>query len=421
MNSTLRHLCRRPVRIVSLFSVVGVSTIVGALLFELTIGLYSYRVPQFSALDQIQARQNWLDSVGATGRRIWDDNLAVHPLFGYVYQPGSGINHFGFRTPYRFHLGPHGLQVQGSPPGDTYVVGVFGGSFADITATFQRDYLENRLGEKLGGKKIALVNFSIGGHSLPQSLAIFLYFRDALNAAVFLDGANEVINPLVNNRGGYPPDFAKAAHFSYLLSQPAMTEELFDGTKQLQSLTKFSLRPWIRHSHILHAWWEFRIGRYLKKIRGEAAQVATKFRKPQPFFADTEQAILAHAVSQWKKQHALIDEIGTARNMEVIHLLQPNPFVKKSKPLSQRERRILEGEGSELKQSLSNAYPYLSRAFQRLKDTKAIRGEDLSYLFQRETRDIWDDGWHANELGSRRVADRIIALVSGNPRLAKAH
>src|SRR5262249_49628587 len=147
----------------------------------------------------------------------------LHPFFGFVYKKGQWIfsfnqqgphyaNRWGFQTSHEIGLCGDRYCIDNEPDRSRFlVVGIFGGSFAHYMADFS-DYLEDSLEHDFPGKQVVVLNFAMGGHAFPQALNIYTYFRDVVDVPVFLDGLNELWNGVDNNRGGFPPEFAKGPH-----------------------------------------------------------------------------------------------------------------------------------------------------------------------------------------------------------------
>lgn len=186
--------------------------------------------------------------------RGWDNSLVLHSLFGYVYNPElRDANNFGFLCARDFGFKQGGYFVDGVDDRRALVVGFFGGSYAQLMVESTQQQLVERLRAAFPGREPVIVNFAIAGHGLPQSVFIFEYFRGIPDVAIFVDGFNEIINPIGNNRAGVPPEYAKAAHYLYKLSLASLTPERFASTarilelrRRLARVTSLSLLPGAR-------------------------------------------------------------------------------------------------------------------------------------------------------------------------------
>ncbi|MGH6918095.1 MAG: hypothetical protein ACREJ0_10365, partial [Geminicoccaceae bacterium] len=77
------------------------------------------------------------------------------------------------------------------------MIGLFGGSLArSLQAEVAREELVRPLDPALRAKgydKVTLLVLSQGAYKQPQTLFSMLYFIDSIDAAVFLDGFNEIM------------------------------------------------------------------------------------------------------------------------------------------------------------------------------------------------------------------------------------
>ncbi|MGH7908924.1 MAG: hypothetical protein ACRENW_03625 [Thermodesulfobacteriota bacterium] len=191
-----------------------------------------------------------------------ENSLIIHPFFGYVFNSKlPGVNNFGFRSKYNIVISDSGYSLANGQRDKLLVVGIFGGSFAEMAGS-QGEYLEKKLKTLFTERLPVVINFGVGGHALPQSAFIFIYFKELFDIVVFIDGLNEVWNALENNKAGYPPEYAKAYQFRYMLSPDELSPERFILTSQiiamksnLARVTKISSLPIIRQSLFVHYIW----------------------------------------------------------------------------------------------------------------------------------------------------------------------
>ena len=83
-----------------------------------------------------------------------------------------------------------------------FVVGIWGGSVAYWMAIMGNDPLKKYLKKYFKQKEIVILNFAQGGMKQPQSLSVLSYFHSIgqkIDAAIFLDGFNEVYYAQVHN------------------------------------------------------------------------------------------------------------------------------------------------------------------------------------------------------------------------------
>ena len=354
--------------------------------------------------------------------RVWENSLEIHPFFGYVYNSDlPNINNFGFRTKYNISLSDNKkYSLENKSNGKPLTIGIFGGSFADVIGRHS-DLLEKKLAALFSDKTPVVINFGVGGHALPQSAFIFIYFKDLLDIAVFIDGLNEIWNPIENNKVGYPPEYAKATHFNYMLSSNRLTPETFHRTlailrarKSIKLATEISLTPIIRRSLLVHYTWVAWIRLMNRYIYANYLAIEKNYQTRGKFFSVDDDSVTDFAIQQWKNHHFLIHNIAHSENILDIHLLQPNPFVAESKPLTDEENELI-NNSYPVEDFVVAGYSKLQQAAADLK-TAGLLVEDLSYIFKDVKVSAWSDSCHTNDNGSKIILNRITELISENYR-----
>jgi lysophospholipase L1-like esterase len=115
-------------------------------------------------------------------------------------------------------------------------------------------------------------------------------------------------------------------------------------------------------------------------------------------------------IAIWKKYTILENELLRERaGKPVYFFLQPNQYLKDSKPLSEQERRLaidpLRVEGTHEMMTL------LKAAVQDLHHS-GVPGADLTGIFASTTETVYkDDCCHLNALGNQIMADTIVSNV----------
>ncbi|MCB0387097.1 MAG: hypothetical protein KDD43_17010, partial [Bdellovibrionales bacterium] len=196
-----------------LLVILPVILVLGIVLLEGFLSIQSYR--QWKNWDReihIVERNELLTTLSnlftvGTDQKAWESRLKLHPLFGYVYRQGEGeANRFGFQTRYDFRICESGYCVPSADgeEGRPFVIGVFGGSLAHMVGE-QADALEKLIGQWFKGRTIRVVNLAAGGYNSTISHQVFSYFREALDAVVFIDGVHEIWSGQENNKVGWLP------------------------------------------------------------------------------------------------------------------------------------------------------------------------------------------------------------------------
>lgn len=347
----------------------------------------------------------------------WENSLVIHPFFGYVYNTKlADINNFGFKTKYNIDIKDSKYCIDSFDRDKALVIGIFGGSFAQQAGKLS-DYLENKLSSFIVNKKPIVVDFALGGQSLPQQAFIFMYFKDLLDIAVFIDGLNEVWNPIENNMAGCPPEFAKAHHFKYLLSLNELTPERLNAVTNITNsrrtlfyITKLSLLPVIRHSLFIHNLWDSLEKILNNHISLETAKIKASYESVNKKFYDiSDEKIIDFSVNKYRDYHRFIHMICSDSGILDIHLFQPNPFVPDSKDLTKDEVRLIENS-YHIKNYVLYGYPKLAESIASLKN-EGIFAEDLKYFFKDTKEAVWIDACHLNEKGYKLILDRICEYI----------
>ena len=404
-----------------------VSILVSCLILEIILTGYNlYNNGVLSRQNLVKIREsvheeNLGPTVAGDPNRQWENNLVIHPFFGYVHNPKlPNTNNFGFRSKYTIDLDESGLSVNQGDGDDQLIVGIFGGSFADGVG-FYGEYLEEKLSVIFPKKKLVVLNFGMGGWALPQSFFSFVYFRELLDIAVFIDGLNEVWNAVENNNVGVPPDYAKAAHFQYKLSLSELSPERFNFTSQiirskktLGCITNASLLPLLRRSILVHFTWRS-FAKYLQRdIATKSVKIRQSYMTNRKYIDVADEFIINHAVRQWKRYHRLIHEISIVEDIVDIHLLQPNPFVAGSKNLTEDElAKSHQPYNDNIRRPVEMGYPSLRKEMASFKDAGFV-AEDLVLVYQDNKQSIWVDPAHPNKVGYKIVIDKLSKIIDEN-------
>jgi hypothetical protein len=360
------------------------------------------------------------DIVG--GRAIRDEGSQVlHPFFGYTYNPkDKGINNFGFWTKYDISLDKSGYSIKNSERSDLLVIGIFGGSFAGGVGS-EGDYLEKKLKSIFPDKNPIVLNFGVGGHALPQSALIYIYFKELFDVVVFIDGLNELWNYVDNIKAGVPPEYAKAAHYIYKISRQELSPIQFERTSRIISLkrrigniTALSLLPIVRQSLLVHHVWNALQTYWSRKVDETSLDIIKSYENGKKFVDMNDEAILSLAAHQWGKYHKLIHDLSATDGVLSLHLLQPNPFVPGSKSFTADEQYRV-ANSFPIKQYVVNGYPKLQAEISSLRPQGLIV-EDLTGVFKRIDTSVWSDSAHVNKEGNRLIADKIAELVRVNKK-----
>jgi len=353
---------------------------------------------------------------GNKNGREFENRLVIHPFFGYVYNRDlNGINNFGFKMNQSIDLSDGRYCFKDIDRKQSLVVGIFGGSFAEQTAGYG-EYLTKKFASAGLPKKVIVLNFAIGGYAVPQSVFAFLYFRELFDVVIFVDGLNEIWNPSENNKAGYPPEFAKAHHFKYLLSRSETSPAFFEAMlntmhlkKQLHAITLASLLPVVRQSLVVHEIWKAAKINIENRINYQSWKIIKENDSAPDFFNISDEKIIKFSAVKWFEYHKLVHEAAVSSGIYDIHILQPNPYVPGSKRLTEEEQRAMKNSypiGGYVKQG----YPILRKAVLTLQG-QGVTALDLTDVFKNSEESLWVDSCHINEMGYKIILDQVYGLL----------
>ena len=225
---------------------------------------------------------------------------------------------------------PHGPRDLPPPRREGEVaIGIFGGSVANglacsselLAAPAATDY------STYVGKPLRIVNLTMGGGREPQQYNALHMFHDAIDVAVFLDGYNEMTNP-ITPCDRLVPFWAANRKTALELLQP-----LIDLNVQLTTLADSSIWKYLSGSGLFKA--------YLSRLNNRSWVKTDEFARSMGdpsilqgsiFATDSERA------QSWATCVALSAEYAASLNLPIFFFLQPNQYVAGSKPFSEEEK-----------------------------------------------------------------------------------
>jgi hypothetical protein len=355
-------------------------------------------------------------------------NKVLHPFLGYVYDHTRNprdTNRFGFG-------GPEPL-VERSP--DTVNLVILGGSVAmQLYRTgSQRLVEELKRAPRYRHKSFRVLSLSLGGYKQPQQLMALAYMLSLgaeYDIAVNLDGFNELVLPTLNNipvgvYASFPRNWHLYARLGLDVPQSlnlARIELLSARRERWRSLLRGT--PFSRSAFLLSAvgaadrYFEGETAREDALLRERLAASEPDFQISGPFepYQDGVR-IFDDLVALWKNSSLQMAYLARSNGVRYLHFLQPNQYVRGSKQLTPKERRIAIRKGpAPHKIVVREAYGALSREGADLR-ARGVEFHDLTGLFREEKRTIYeDDCCHVNPLGNRLMADAIAsAILAGGP------
>ena len=361
-----------------------------------------------------------------------------HPYLGYAGRPGAHpwgpdqapFNAFGM-------LSTDGAAFPSRKSKDVFVIGVLGGSVAEIFANTAAGYLQHALettDPRFRNKQVVLVSLATGGYKEPQQLIHLEYALLSgfeFDAILNIDGFNDLALAVENVNHGINPLYPSGFHFSLmaLAGGSALDPDSVAKLAQMWALFRQELRvlsvvqgPVLRQSalaNLITMLWSARNKSWIERLQYELAATSQQAMDPVskgPPLPPRDNA-LAAAAEAWRTSSEMIDAICRDRGIPYVHVLQPNQYVTGSKPLSKTEKKVAVNPPNPWGEIARQGYHYLVSEGQQLK----ARGEpfyDLTMLFQNVKEDIYTDncchfGPRGNEILAGAIAHAITQQQPG--------
>jgi len=360
----------------------------------------------------------------------------LHPYLGFVRNPAIGrqvfndrvieepVNEYGF-------FGPSPLEAR--DPG-TFSVAITGGSVATDLYLRSSEALRSGLRESLGlsDGRIRILCLALGGMKQPQQLLALVYFLSlgaSFDVVINLDGFNEVALPFAENvPAGLPISLPRSWH---LYTAPiaeagsaALLVELAATRQRIERARGFFSREPLRRSSLFLILWN----RLHQGLRSDLLALEKRRsdlllgpdRAHHPSRTRPIEEVLAEAAELWSRSSIQMWKTCRSNGSVYVHVLQPNQYVPRSKPLDARERRIAWPPEDPYRRAAEQGYPLLIVAGERLKSL-GVAFLDVTRLFEAETGRIYADHCcHYNQRGNDMLAAEIAGFVAASVEAAGA-
>ena len=383
--------------------------------------------------EETKLQSVYQNRVNAIGEKVSSQQtkgvFMLHPYLGYVHSPNAGINNYGmlsdsFSTPYKKSDGE-------------FVIAVIGGSVASRFAT---DMAENHslhkalvvLNPDFARQKTVVIPLSAGGFKQPQHLfalqhALLLGFE--FDLVINLDGYNDLVMATLNFEQGINPTFPSGYHMAvlgqlakgidYKLAQSLAS--IYNRYRYEYRLLTFMKQTPLRQSRFVNllAFLGMKYNKiHLAKAHYDVVQEAqndTPIEFKGPTF-DQQQDKYKVAVDIWKKASIQTHAICQANDIDYLHVLQPNQYVKGSKVLSENEKKVAYINSS-WSTIATDAYQLLIDEGNTLNQVsnggKSLLFSDMTMVFKGVKEDLYfDDCCHFNARGNEILAQKIADVIS---------
>ncbi|HZI64463.1 MAG TPA: hypothetical protein VFE44_06760, partial [Thermoanaerobaculia bacterium] len=330
----------------------------------------------------------------ATGRpRAWR-HQAVHPFLGFVEEPDrSGRPADQTVDELGFVIRRSGRPASAETP---FIVGVFGGSVAQMLVLLTGDELERELRRLpvVAGRPVVVRAFALGGFKQPQQLMALNYLlvlEQRLDLVIVLDGFNDVVLPVVENlRIGlhpfYPrgwPDRVRPPDIDRLRR---VGELAHLRVRRRESAAAFD-RPLVLWSPTAQLVWRHRDSGLAARIARLEREIATLARPRRSYAlhgpayrASKDDALYRNLAAFWGRCSLLMHEICAAEGILYFHFRQPNQYVAGAKAFTRQERRIALERSEFYGPPAREGYRFLIAAGEELR-ARGVSQHDLTRIF----------------------------------------
>jgi hypothetical protein len=297
---------------------------------------------------------------------------------------------------------------------DEYVIGVFGGSVADSFAIHAREMDEMRssasaLSRRLG-KRVRIANMALGGGVEPAQFNLFHMLNDQIDAAIFLDGFNELAASGDEGLGRGCADLAEiwAAPESAPRQLPASIRA---RTARVRAFTRTWWTPLAYLSGLFSLY-------LYNESRGLSDEVNHFYRTlgrtaldaPRPELSAAERGDL------WQRCIELTAAFAATRGRPIHFFLQPNQYVHGSKPFSDEEKAHAFHKPGDNDAATWDFYQALDARYRELgQRVEALRAQGLAVtslvdVFHDRAETFYiDTCCHLNRAGEAVMGEAIFA------------
>ncbi|MFZ5799621.1 MAG: hypothetical protein ACOY3O_14560 [Thermodesulfobacteriota bacterium] len=390
-----------------------------------------YGDPDEKLRHTIEKKFDELKKEGKTSTRKAPLSEIIHPYLGYVFNKSrEDCSEYGFVD--RRVLDNPTAPVS-EKTADNYIVLVIGGSFAYGTSVASSEgYLEERLRAAvppLKDKRIIIHTVAVGGYKQPQQLMALNYFLSLgahYDVVLNIDGFNEVALPEFENIAKKVNPFFPRMWWMRMgrINDPEMLVQLAKielvKDRRKGSARLFSSAP-LSASVTANLFWkvfdqysERRIKAMEEAFTSAKQEEGKKLRYaatgPEFTYSD-EEDLYRKLAEHWSRSSLQMHQISRASAIDYFHFLQPNQYVKDSKPMPEEERKQAWLDNHFYKAGVENGYPRLIEEGKRLSE-QGVAFHDLTMMFADNQEVLYRDSCcHLNERGYNLVIDRIMAEI----------
>jgi hypothetical protein len=329
----------------------------------------------------------------------WGDRHHRHPYLGYVNSRMDEL-----------------AGLRDNHDNSQYVIAILGGSVAEHFAEYAIDHPQyfDRLRQvipEIGDRTIHIVDLAVGGYKQPQQFIVASYFLGDFDMTVNIDGLNEIVLPDLDPV--YPTDYPHFTLRLYAKDGFSLSPLLvYSLTFAYKTMNAVPLRvPILATSRLYFVTWQGVRGILYWGIRRLERRYLAAIGIEAPQGQDERWAASkSRQIGIWKKYIRLQRQVESSRGIPAYFFLQPNQYLKGSKPLSPEERATaINAEVADIK----DAEIRLLRAAAQDLTSEGVPVFDLTGLFHETPATVYVDACcHMNERGNQIMARHIVSVLA---------
>lgn len=331
-----------------------------------------------------------------------------HPFLGYTYRKNSTIrdtetfksNKWGF---------PAGKDKQFTTNENSYIVAITGGSVAMQFFLNEQNKIRNELQKlpQLKDLNVSVIALTVGGYSQPQQLMAVvnhMIMGGKIDLLINLDGFNEANNVYVT-----PYRWQEMMAFSpkswAIVGKVHYLQQLQDMCAQWMHKLRYSMTAKLA-LHITHDIIEQHVQSAWKTMSADTENKMDLF----------EERVPGKHIAVWKSSAVMLDKIMNSNGGVYAGFIQPNLYVKNSKPFTAKEIKMMNhgwADGYEkVSARINEGYARLEKAASQLQKEEKLRVYNMEKLFQNTKETVYSDTCcHMNEKGLGMMSDFILSKV----------
>jgi len=425
MNTKLKSIFNYGISLI--LTIVLLEMVCLALFSSLSGKSFEYKKLEHQRFDRIAAILEKINN-----RDESQETQMFHPYVGYVARPSiytggkTKANEYGVRS-----IAGHPYPYKKQP--NDFVFAIVGGSVAAGFTKFGDKIIEKYLHERGFKKNVILINLAKGGYKQPQQLFHLQYALLSgfeFDAVLNIDGFNDLVFAVLNLDNNINPVFPSGFHMGMLSKMRTSQKfslhtvtQLYDYyslySNELRLLALAQKNPF-KYSVFLNLLAELWTQSNLVKIKQLEYDLANESQRTMteefrgPVFKPKGNRYEV-ATKIWQQASEMLYAACKANNLTYIHVLQPNQYVKGSKPLSEKEQKIAIDPTNEWGIVAREGYGHLITGGKKLKN-RGIPFYDFTTIFKDSTDDIYIDvcchfGQNGYAIMAKRLAKIVIEIV----------